>query len=137
MSSITSATVVATTARANDTTLFASLELSESKWVVMNSPGSEKYSRHAVEGGDGSGLLGGELSKWSSSRNNSHPDAPPVARLPRTATKSCGDVRPTRFSAEAAAHTPSGVPRTSATERYPSIWRASSGSMIGTPSRMG
>ena len=56
---ITSATVVATTARANDTTLFASLELSKSKWVVtINSPGSEKYSRHAVEGGDGVGLLG-------------------------------------------------------------------------------
>ena len=31
---ITSATVVATTARANDITLFASLELSKSKWVV-------------------------------------------------------------------------------------------------------
>ena len=55
---ITSATVVATTARANDTTLFASLELSKSKWVVtINSPGSEKYSRHVVEGGDGVGLL--------------------------------------------------------------------------------
>jgi transposase len=55
---ITSATVVATTARANDTTLFASLELSKSKWVVtINSPGSEKYSRHVVEGGDGAGLL--------------------------------------------------------------------------------
>ena len=41
---ITSATVVATTARANDTTLFASLELSKSKWVVtINSPGSEKF----------------------------------------------------------------------------------------------
>ncbi len=58
MQFITSATVVATTARANDTTLFASLELSKSKWVVtINSPGSEKYSRHAVEGGDGAGLL--------------------------------------------------------------------------------
>jgi transposase len=55
---ITSATVVATTARANDTTLFASLELSKSKWVVtINSPGSAKYSRHVVEGGDGAGLL--------------------------------------------------------------------------------
>ena len=31
---VTSATVVATAARANDTTMFASLELSQSKWVV-------------------------------------------------------------------------------------------------------
>ncbi len=55
---ITSATVVATTARANDITLFASLELSKSKWVVtINSPGGEKFSRHVVEGGDGAGLL--------------------------------------------------------------------------------
>ena len=55
---ITSATVVATTARANDITLFASLELSKSKWVVtINSPGSEKFSKHGVEGGDGAGLL--------------------------------------------------------------------------------
>ncbi len=55
---ITSATVVATTARANDTTLFASLELSKSKWVVtINSPGSEKFSQHLVEGGDGAGLI--------------------------------------------------------------------------------
>lgn len=55
---VTSATVVATAARANDTTLFASLELSKSKWVVtINSPGSEKFSRHVVEGGDGAGLL--------------------------------------------------------------------------------
>ena len=58
MNLITSATVVATTARANDITLFASLELSKSKWVVtINSPGSEKFSRHEVEGGDGAGLL--------------------------------------------------------------------------------
>ena len=34
MQSVTSATTVATTARANDITLFASLELSKSKWVV-------------------------------------------------------------------------------------------------------
>ena len=46
------------TARAHDITLFASLELSKSNWVVtINSPGSEKFSRHGVEGGDGSGLL--------------------------------------------------------------------------------
>ena len=58
MNSVTSATAVATTARANDITLFASLELSKSKWVVtINSPGSEKFSRHMVEGGDGAGLL--------------------------------------------------------------------------------
>ena len=58
MQSVTSATAVATTARANDITLFASLELSKSKWVVtINSPGSEKFSRHGVEGGDGAGLL--------------------------------------------------------------------------------
>ena len=58
MNSVTSATAVATTARANDITLFASLELSKSKWVVtINSPGSEKFSRHMVEGGDGADLL--------------------------------------------------------------------------------
>ena len=54
MQSATSATAVATNAHANDTTLFASLELSKSKWVVtINSPGSEKFSKHRVEGGDG------------------------------------------------------------------------------------
>src|SRR5271166_6344433 len=58
MQSVTSATAVATTALANDITLFASLELSKSKWVVtINSPGSEKFSKHVVEGGDGAGLL--------------------------------------------------------------------------------
>ena len=58
MQSVTPATVVAAAARANDITLFASLELSKSKWVVtINSPGSEKYSRHAVVGGDGAGLI--------------------------------------------------------------------------------
>jgi transposase len=58
MQPITSATVVATTARANDTTLFASLELSKSKWVVtINGPGSERFSKHVVEGGDGASLL--------------------------------------------------------------------------------
>ena len=51
MQSVTSATAVATTARANDITLFASLELSKSKWVVtVNNPGSEKFSKHVVEG---------------------------------------------------------------------------------------
>ena len=58
MQSVTSATAVATTVRANNITLFASLELSKSKWVVtINSPGSEKFSKHVVEGGDGAGLL--------------------------------------------------------------------------------
>jgi transposase len=58
MQSVTSATAVATTARANNITLFASLELSKSKWVVtINSPDSEKFSKHVVEGGDGVGLL--------------------------------------------------------------------------------
>ena len=43
MQSVTSATAVATTARANDITLFASLELSRSKWVVtINSPSSSE-----------------------------------------------------------------------------------------------
>jgi transposase len=58
MQSVTSATAVATTARANNITLFASLELNKSKWVVtINSPGSEKFSKHVVEGGDGACLL--------------------------------------------------------------------------------
>ena len=58
MHTATSTTVVATAVRANDITLFASLELSKSKWVVtINSPGSEKFSKHIVEGGDGAGLL--------------------------------------------------------------------------------
>jgi hypothetical protein len=44
--------------RANNITLFASLELSKSKWVVtINNPGSEKFSKHVIEGGDGAGLL--------------------------------------------------------------------------------
>ena len=44
--------------RANNITLFASLELSKSKWVVtINSPGSEKFSKHVIEGGDGACLL--------------------------------------------------------------------------------
>lgn len=58
MQSVTSATAVATTARSNDITLFASLELSKSKWVVtINNPGSEKFSKHVVEDGDGADLL--------------------------------------------------------------------------------
>src|SRR3974390_3289606 len=58
MNSVTSATTVATTARANDITRFASLELSKSKWVVtINSPGSEEFSKPVIEGGEGAGLL--------------------------------------------------------------------------------
>src|SRR6516225_2144456 len=68
MQSVTSATAVATTARANDITLFASLELSKSKWVVtINSPGSEKFSKPIVEGGDGAGLLD-LLCRWREGR---------------------------------------------------------------------
>jgi hypothetical protein len=45
MHTITSTTVVAITARANDITVFASLELSKSKWVVtINSPGSRRIA---------------------------------------------------------------------------------------------
>ena len=58
MQTDTSATVVATTARANNITLFASLELSKLKWLVtVNGPGSDKFSKHAVEGGDSVCLL--------------------------------------------------------------------------------
>ncbi len=54
----TSATVVATTARSDVNTLFASLELSKSTWLVtINSPGGDKFSRHVVAGGDGVSLL--------------------------------------------------------------------------------
>src|SRR5271170_4770353 len=64
MQSVTFATAVATTARANNITLFASLELGKSKWVVtINSPDIEKFSKHVVEGGDGVGLL--DLLSWS------------------------------------------------------------------------
>ena len=44
--------------RANDTKLFASLELSKSQWLVtVSAPGSMKLSKHAMIGGDGSALL--------------------------------------------------------------------------------
>ena len=42
MQSVTSATAVATTARANDITLFASLELSKSKWVVNDQQSGQR-----------------------------------------------------------------------------------------------
>ncbi len=58
MQTDTPGTVVATTVRSDVSTLFASLELSKWKWLVtVNSPGGEKFSRHAVEGGDGDSLL--------------------------------------------------------------------------------
>jgi transposase len=58
MQTDTPATVVATAVRSDVSTLFASLELSKSKWLVtVNSPGSDKFSRHVVEGGDGGALL--------------------------------------------------------------------------------
>jgi len=58
MQTDTPATVVATTARNHVSTLFVSLELSKSKWLVtVNSPGGLKFSRHVVEGGDGGSLL--------------------------------------------------------------------------------
>ena len=59
MQAETPATVVATTTPRDVDTLFASLELSKSKWLLtVNSPGGEKFSKHHVEGGDGGSLLG-------------------------------------------------------------------------------
>ena len=50
--------------RANDTKLFASLELSKSRWLVtVSAPGSEKLSKHAVSGGDGGALLDGKTAE--------------------------------------------------------------------------
>jgi transposase len=44
--------------RADDAELFASLELSKSRWLVtVSAPGGEKLSKHAVSGGDGGALL--------------------------------------------------------------------------------
>ncbi len=43
---------------ADDAKLFASLELSKSRWLVtVSAPGGEKLSRHAITGGDGGALL--------------------------------------------------------------------------------
>ena len=43
---------------AKHATLFVSLELSRSKWLVTSlSPGNDKMSKHAVAGGDGNALL--------------------------------------------------------------------------------
>ncbi len=52
------ATELQTAVRVNDTKLFASLELSKSRWLVtVSAPGSEKRSKHVVIGGDGGALL--------------------------------------------------------------------------------
>src|SRR4051794_1982438 len=52
------ATTPQATGRADDAKLFASLELSKSRWLVtVSAPGSEKLSKHAVSGGDGGALL--------------------------------------------------------------------------------
>jgi transposase len=52
------ATALQTVVRVNDTKLFASLELSKSRWLVtVSAPGSEKLSKHVVIGGDGGTLL--------------------------------------------------------------------------------
>ncbi len=59
MQTNTPATAVTATARSNATTLFASLELSKSKWLLtLNAPGEEKFSKHCVEGGDSGSLIG-------------------------------------------------------------------------------
>src|SRR5258708_14249009 len=43
----------------DDTTLYASLELSQATWLVTSlSPGSEKMSKYSTPGGDGATLLG-------------------------------------------------------------------------------
>ena len=52
------ATALQTVVRVNDTKLFASLELSKSRWLVtVSAPGSEKLSKHVVIGSDGGALL--------------------------------------------------------------------------------
>ena len=45
--------------RRDDTTLYASLELSQATWLVTSlAPGSEKMSKYSTVGGDGAALLG-------------------------------------------------------------------------------
>ena len=52
------ATALQSVVRVNETKLFASLELSKSRWLVtVSAPGSEKLSKHVVIGGDGGALL--------------------------------------------------------------------------------
>jgi transposase len=47
-----------TAIRSDVASIFVSLELSRSRWLVTSlSPGSEKMSKHSVAGGDGAGLL--------------------------------------------------------------------------------
>jgi len=49
---------VQTTARPNNSKLFVSLELSRSAWLVTASaPGSDKFSKYAMAGGDGRALV--------------------------------------------------------------------------------
>src|SRR3712207_6558728 len=44
--------------RDTNTSVFVSLELSRSTWLVTSlAPGSDKMSKHTVAGGDGAGLL--------------------------------------------------------------------------------
>src|SRR3954454_19927475 len=52
------ATELQVVVRADETKLFASLELSKSRWLVtVSAPDGEKLSKHAVTGGDGRALL--------------------------------------------------------------------------------
>ena len=52
------ATARQTAVRVNDTKLFASLELSKSRWLVtVSAPGGEKLSKYTVAGGAGGALL--------------------------------------------------------------------------------
>ena len=47
-----------TTARSDDSTLFAALELSRKSWLVAtNAPGEEKVSKRTIAAGDGRALL--------------------------------------------------------------------------------
>lgn len=44
--------------RCQSSTLFVSLELSRSQWLItVSAPGSEKLSKHVVPGGDSGALL--------------------------------------------------------------------------------
>lgn len=52
------ATRTAATAQTEASTLYASLELSKSRWLVtVSAPGSAKFSKYIVTGGDGAGLI--------------------------------------------------------------------------------
>ena len=103
------ATASQTAARANDTTLFASLELSKSRWLVtVSAPGGEKLSRHAVAGGDGGALLdllgaaeddGGATGRpagprWSSSRRRASTASGCTACSRPTGSRATSSIRP-------------------------------------------